>query len=74
MGPARRAIEVKSGQTVVTSMLRPLHALAPALEEPDHPVTRWLVYGGDERRRLQGVELLPWRQIASTDWTRAAGA
>ena len=67
-GATRHAIEVKSGQTVVSGMLRSLQKLAPLLEGQDHRVVKRLVYGGDEARTQQGVELLPWRDVATAAW------
>jgi len=63
--PNHRFVEVKSGATLQlewTRHLRRLDALVPA-HESRTPAGR-VVYGGDERHRLRGVEILPWHALA----------
>lgn len=54
-------VEIKSGQTVTRDFFRGLeHWLALAGSAAGRP---WLVYGGDERYRRSGVEVVPWKRI-----------
>ncbi|MBW1880165.1 MAG: DUF4143 domain-containing protein [Deltaproteobacteria bacterium] len=72
-GDALLAVEVKSGRTVPSDAFRELNRFAAIVREASAEDTTTvvpiLVYGGDERRRQQGVEVLPWHEIQSWSWT-----
>lgn len=53
-------IEIKSSATPSAELAKALEKWR-TLSASDAPAT--VVYGGAERRRLQGVELLPWRNV-----------
>ncbi|GEM_PF-2846043 len=59
-----RAVEVKSGRTVTGDQLRQLEYLASLVEEVGLEPESVLVYGGAERRRSRGVELVPWSEVS----------
>jgi predicted AAA+ superfamily ATPase len=58
-----QAIEVKSGMTVQTGMLRSLKNAMAIWKE--NRIQGWVVYGGDERDDLHGNVILPWKEIDS---------
>ncbi|HEX9712378.1 MAG TPA: ATP-binding protein [Actinomycetota bacterium] len=59
------AIEAKSGSTLATDATTPLQRFASAASDP---ITGFVVHGGEERRRIHGVDALPWSQIQRQDW------
>ncbi|NOY92690.1 MAG: ATP-binding protein [Deltaproteobacteria bacterium] len=61
------ALEVKSAATVSDSFFRGLARFGQlAARGLDHlPVRQVVVYGGDERQRRSGVEVVPWRELPS---------
>ena len=68
------AVEVKSGQTVASDFLAPLHAFAAAFgggKRPTRRVRSVLVYGGSERQERSGITVLPWSSIVDYDWIGA---
>lgn len=63
-----RGVECKSGATVASDALRNLMSLEPALGA-QQPLGRGvLVYGGDERQRRTGVDIVPWSAVSDVDW------
>lgn len=60
------AVEVKSGETLASDWLAGLHAFAQ--RPSDSPAALRLVYGGAQGQVRQGVEVVPWREVASVPW------
>lgn len=63
-------VEAKSGATLAGDWFGPLRRLArlAARAEPDRPLARRLVYGGEEAARREGTECLPWHAVADAGW------
>ncbi len=60
------AIEAKSGATVHAEMLRPIERfLDLASSQTAAKRQGWLVYGGDEPRTQSGLDVVPWRELAT---------
>lgn len=55
-------VECKAGKTVQAEFLK---ALA---DFDSNAWERFLIYGGDRAHTLNGIEILPWRELATTDW------
>lgn len=60
--PRGLAVEAKAGQTVQSEFFDHLADL------PADDWRRCIVYGGAGRQVRGGVEVLPWRALAATDW------
>jgi predicted AAA+ superfamily ATPase len=58
VGTGLRAVEIKSGATFVAEWLKGLKRWRQLAG--DQALTPWLVYGGAEGYRREGVEVLPW--------------
>lgn len=60
-----RIVEVKSGRTLDGAWLTSLGEAKAALEAgaAGHGVEPFLVYGGDQRQRRNGVEIRPWDDL-----------
>lgn len=56
-----RAVEIKSGATLVSAWLRGLHRWQKLVG--DRALTPWLIYGGDEAFTREGIEVIPWRAV-----------
>lgn len=69
-GPEVTLAEAKSGATVASSWLGPLHRLAEIVAaQPDvDAVDSVLVHGGEAGGRREGVRLLPWDRIVDGPW------
>jgi hypothetical protein len=73
-GARLSAIEVKSGRTLASDFLRPLHAFGELMQKKARPrrrVSSVLVYGGDEGGQRSGAAIVPWHRIDRGPWTRA---
>lgn len=55
-------IECKAGQTITSSMARPLKRLAEMLPEDDVRSAA-IVYGGEEQQHRQNISFVPWRNL-----------
>jgi uncharacterized protein len=66
-GSRHLAVEVKSGATIVPEHLRNLRSAAELFSERDvsTELECFLVYGGDQRRRVHDVDIVPWRDVQS---------
>jgi predicted AAA+ superfamily ATPase len=63
-----RGVECKSGATVSSDALEGLVGLESALGAVK-PVGRGvLVYGGRDRQRRSGVDVVPWSEVSELDW------
>lgn len=60
------AVEVKSGETLASDWFKGL--LAFAQRPANGPAVLRLVYGGEQRQLRQGVEVVPWHQVAEVGW------
>ncbi|MEA3642011.1 MAG: AAA family ATPase, partial [Lamprobacter sp.] len=60
-GTGLRAVEIKSGATLVNNWLRSLHRWQELAG--DRALPPWLIYGGDEAYQREGVEVVPWRAV-----------
>ena len=60
-----RLVEVKSGQTIDASWLKPILAASEALAKgtPGQVFEPQLVYGGDQRQVRSGVHIHPWDKL-----------
>ena len=67
-GQRRIAVEVKSGQTVVSETVRSLNTVGAMLQSSEHSVRRLLVYGGREAGAFSGATLVPWRDLHAVKW------
>lgn len=65
-------VDAKSGQTYAADAARPLERVAQLLQRADdpRPVTRAVVYGGDDRQRRSDVDVVPWSTLpaALAEW------
>lgn len=52
------AIEAKASRNIGPSDFRGLHIFGEFLKKP---CKKWIIYLGDQRRRIQDVEILPWQ-------------
>jgi len=59
---ALHAIEVKSGQTVASDFFENLDFWRQ--QQPNTPITPWLVYGGSEPQNRERGTVVPWSQIS----------
>jgi len=69
-GASTIAVEAKSGQTVASDFFRGLRvfdAVTSAVEAARR-VQHRIVYGGSERQRRSGVDVLPWSAFDTSDW------
>ncbi|MEA1053457.1 ATP-binding protein [Lamprobacter modestohalophilus] len=60
-GSGLRAVEIKSGATLVNSWLRSLRRWQELVG--DRALPPWLIYGGEEAYQREGVEVMPWRSL-----------
>ena len=69
-GDIVRAVETKSGATIVPDFLAHLQAFGEALEEqfPHLQTDLRLVHGGNQKGRMSGVQLIPWGDVQAFDW------
>jgi len=60
-------VEVKSGATVASDWFGPLRQAKQETraQHPERDVRAAIVYGGDEVQARHGVEVIPWRRVAS---------
>lgn len=63
VGPLEtKAIEIKSGSTINASFFSNLEKFETY---SDRPLSKFIVYGGDEIKKIKGTTLLPWREALS---------
>lgn len=65
---AALGVDCKSGATIASDALAGLERLGAALGstcEPGRPV---LVYGGKQRQKRTGADVVPWSALDSVDW------
>jgi uncharacterized protein len=68
---ARRiVVEVKSGSTVVSDLMRGLRNAERLVGNPEgkRELERVLVYGGEETQRRQKTDVVPWLKVDGVDW------
>lgn len=57
-----KAIEIKSGSTINASFFSNLEKFETY---SDRPLSKYIVYGGDEIKKIKGTTFLPWREALS---------
>jgi predicted AAA+ superfamily ATPase len=69
-GASTIAVEAKSGQTIAADSFDGLRAFDAVHETGSvpRPITTRIVYGGSERQRRSGVEIVPWSAIDTCNW------
>ncbi len=69
-GASTIAVEAKSGRTVAADFFRGLRVFdaVNAAADPARKVQHRIVYGGAERQRRSGIEVVPWSAIDACDW------
>jgi predicted AAA+ superfamily ATPase len=69
-GLRARAVEAKSGATVVADFFSNLESLRDraASEVPQLEFDRRIVYGGDRSESRHGTEVIPWHRVQEVDW------
>jgi hypothetical protein len=63
------AVEMKSGMTAAPDFTTALATVAQRLAGARRRVRPVVVYGGSERQTWKQTALLPWREMASFDWS-----
>jgi len=61
--PRRISLETKAGQTFQPELLKRLGGLDQEAWDS------YLVYGGVTRQTREGVQVVPWHDLASADWS-----
>jgi uncharacterized protein len=67
IGSRHVAVEVKSGATVVPDHLRNLRLASELFNAADMngDLACYVIYGGEQRRRMHDVDIVPWRDVQS---------
>ena len=69
-GASTLAVEAKSGRTLASDFFQGLETFdtVSRTASPGRRLERRLVYGGAERQRRSGVDVVPWSAIDKVDW------
>lgn len=61
-------IEAKAGQTINSSMLKPLRNVADVIAQI-LPAKQVAVYGGDQYQKRSDIEIVPWSKLHELGWS-----